>query len=178
MTCPACGHNEPHTTKVGVCAFDDCDCDETPPVQVAARNRTRRLVESVYYPDHDPRKASAEYGRVHQHLVYDLDEPCWICGVRQSQLPDGEHNETHHWTVEWALANSIDPAKILAQFPTMGAADEEHLRDWLDSEGNMLVLCARCHRHGLYGIHSTTYPAWVAQKYQQDGWDLVNGPAK
>ena len=130
----------------------------------------RTLTESVWYPPHDPRKASAEYKKVHQHLVYELDEGCWICGVKQSELPKGQHNETHHDDVEWALANRIDPAKIILDFPAMGAADEPHLRQWLDSEGNMLVLCSAHHRGGLIGIHMITYPAWKAQR-----WLMNNG---
>ena len=72
--------------------------------------------------------------------------------------------ETHHWHVEWALANRIDPDKIIADFPALGAADKPHLRQWLDSEGNMLVLCEAHHRHGLYGIHMIKYPAWAPQR--------------
>jgi hypothetical protein len=143
---------------------------------------TRRLMETIAYPDHDPRKASAEYTRVHHHLVVELDEPCWICGVRNSTLHDPAANhrgakqiETHHFRVEWALANAADPAKILADFPEMGAADGEHLRAWLDSESNMLILCDVCHRHPHYGIHSITYPAWVVQRDLLDGYDLVTG---
>lgn len=130
---------------------------------------TRQLTESVYYPAHDPRKASAEYIKVHRHLVYELDEPCWICGVKRSQ---GGKMETHHWHVEWALANRIDPTRILADFPAMAAADDPHLREFLDSEGNMLVLCDAHHRHGLVGIHSITYPAWVAQRWLKGGHDI------
>lgn len=133
---------------------------------------TRTLTESVWYPQHDPRKASAEYERIHHHLVYELNEACWVCGVHQSELPKGEHMETHHWHVEWALANSIDPAKIVGDFPEMGEADDPHLRAWLDSEGNMLVLCSAHHRHGLVGIHSITYPAWVAQRWLKSGHDI------
>lgn len=146
-----------------------------PPAPVPAHAVTRRLVETVWYPKHDPREQSKEYYRVHHHLVYELDEACWICGVRQSTLPKGERMETHHWHVEWALANGVDPAKIIADFPEMGDADEPHLRAWLDSESNMLVLCQAHHRHGLYGIHQITYPAWVAQRYEWDGWDLTKG---
>jgi hypothetical protein len=127
---------------------------------------TRTLTETVWFPDHDPRRSSAEYRRVHHHLVYELDEACWICGVRQSQLPKGAHNETHHYHLEWALANAVDPKLILADFPAMGEADEPHLREWLDSEGNMLVLCSVCHRGGQRGVHMITYPAWVAQRYE------------
>ena len=149
-----------------------------------AHPQSRKLTETVWYPEHQARKASAEYRQVHNHLVYELDEPCWVCGVRHSTLGDPAANtrgsaemETHHWNVEWALANAVDPAKILAAFPSMVTADDEHLRQWLDSEGNMLVLCDSCHRHGLYGIHSITYPAWAAQRFFRAGWDLAKGPA-
>jgi hypothetical protein len=150
---------------------------------VPAHEVTRRLTESVMYPEHQARKASAEYRRVHEHLIGELDEPCWICGVRKSTLADPVSNphgatqmETHHWHVEWALVNAVDPAAILADFPELGAADDAHLRDWLDSEGNMLVLCDTHHRSGYYGVHAITYPVWCAQKYFAAGWDLVKGP--
>ena len=133
---------------------------------VAGHLQTRTLTESIWYPDHDPRKASAEYKKVHQHLIYELDSPCWICGIRQSQLPAGEFMETHHWHVEWALVNRIDPSLIIQDFPM------DNLQEWLDSEGNMLVLCSEHHRHGLIGIHSITYPAWVAQRWLKDGHDI------
>jgi hypothetical protein len=74
------------------------------------------------------------------------------------------------------VANAVDPALIFADFPDMGAADDPHLRAWLDSEGNMLVHCDVCHRHGLYGIHQMTYPAWVFQRWKMHGWDLAKGP--
>lgn len=140
--------------------------------EVAPHLVTRRLTETIAYPEHDPRTASAEYHQVHHHLVYELDEPCWICGVRNSTLGDATENpkgakqmETHHWRVEWAMCNAVDPALIIADFPSMGAADETHLREWLDSESNMLVLCDVDHRSGLEGIHSVSYPAWVVQRY-------------
>lgn len=143
---------------------------------VDSHPQSRTLKETVYYPSHDPRRASAEYERVHHHLVYELDEPCWICGLRQSELPTGQHMETHHRALEWALANAADPSKILADFPEMGAADDPHLREWLDSESNMFVLCPAHHRHGLYGVHMITMPAWIAQRYLRDDWNLVTGP--
>jgi hypothetical protein len=154
-----------------------------PPASVvAAHAQTRQLMETIAYPQHDPRTASAEYRQVHHHLIVERDEPCWICGVRNSTLSDPDANprgsgqmETHHYHVEWALANAIDPAKILKDFPELGTADDTHLRQWLDSEGQMLVLCDVCHRHPHYGIHNITYPAWVAQRWLRRGWDLVKG---
>ena len=150
---------------------------------VPAHQQSRQVTETIFHPEHEHRTASAEYRKTHHHLIDVLDEGCWVCGVRKSTLGDPASNphgatqlETHHWYVEWALANAVDPAKILADFPAMGAADDPHLRAWLDSEGQMLVLCDVHHRHGLYGVHSTTYPAWVVQRRLKDGWDLANGP--
>ena len=142
--------------------------------RVEAHNLHRTLDEIIAYPSHDPRRASALYKKVHHHLVYELDEPCWICGVRQSGLPEGQHMETHHAVLEWALAGAADPKLILADFPKMGVADDPHLRQWLDSEGNMLVLCAKCHRGARRGIHMITYPAWIAQRYI-DSHDITGG---
>ena len=150
--------------------------------EVAAHAVTRTLKETIYYPEHAPRKSSAEYKKVHHHLIYELDEPCWVCGVRNSTLGDPTKNvrgskqmETHHSAVEWAEANAVDPALVMTDFPAMGAADEPHLREWLDSEGNMLVLCDVCHRHGMAGVHMISYPAWVVQRYL-DNHDVTKPP--
>jgi hypothetical protein len=150
---------------------------------VAAHGQTRHLIETVFYPEHGPERTSETYRNAHHRLVYELDEACWICGVRNSTLTDPVQNphgaaqmETHHDEVEAALANSIDPATLLRDFPAMGAADSKHLRRWLDGEGNLLVLCDVHHRHGLYGIHLISYPAWKPQRWQFKGWDLATGP--
>lgn len=141
----------------------------------------RTLAEDIFYPPHEPRKASAEYKRVHHHLVNELDEPCWICGIRHSdvvKLPTAEQRkwqlETHHDECEWAAANGVDLAKIVKDFPDL--TDEAKLRHWLDSEGNMLVLCATHHRGARTGIHSITYPAWKLQRWQGPAWTFIAQP--
>lgn len=127
----------------------------------------RTLDELVAYPPHEPRKASAEYGRIHHDLVVTRDEPCWICGIRHSE---GGAMETHHAHLEWAAANGVDPARILADFP-----EANDLRQWLDSEGNMLVLCAAHHRGQHTGIHAISYPAWLLQRYQEpQRWQFID----
>lgn len=130
---------------------------------------TRTLTETVWYPPHVPRKASAEYARVHHHLVYELDEPCWICGVRHST---GGAMETHHWALEWALANAVDPKLVAPDFEPdrliAASADDAWLRQFLDSEANLWVLCENHHRGGLHGIHMVTMPAWIAQRYERN----------
>lgn len=135
----------------------------------------RALHEVAWYPPHDPRKASTEYRRVHKRLVVTMDEACWVCGIRHSQ---GGAMETHHAELEWAAERAFerDPVmldKLVADFK-LKLKQPEELRAWLDSEGNMLVLCSKHHRGPFTGIHSITYPVWKLQRYQHaGGFDFV-----
>lgn len=104
----------------------------------------RTLHEIAWYPDHDPRKASAEYHRTHEHLVVTLDTPCWICGISHSQ---GGAMETHHAELEWAAEKAFENDRQMLDklvgdlHEKITAATSEAVREFLDSEGNMLVLC-------------------------------------
>jgi hypothetical protein len=129
----------------------------------------RQLDELVAYPKHEPRKASSEYRTVHHHLIYDLDAPCWVCGIRRSQ---GGALETHHDHFEWASQNGLDLDKVTADWPAI--TDREALAKWVDSELNMLVLCAAHHRGKETGIHMISYPAWLLQRYEGDEFTFID----
>jgi hypothetical protein len=128
----------------------------------------RTLDELVAYPPHEPRRASSTYRTTHHHLIYELDAPCWTCGIRRSQ---GAQLETHHAHFEWASQFGLDLAKVTADWPEI--TDRESLAKWVDGEGNMLVLCATHHRAQHEGIHMISYPAWLLQRYQGDGWTFI-----
>ncbi len=139
----------------------------------------RTLHEKVFYPEHPPRKASAEYERTRHHLIVELDTPCFICGVRQSTLDDPSLNpdgatamELHHWEIEWALCDAVDPTKLTPFFPEV--VDRASLERFLDSAENGKVLCNVHHRHIERGIHTLEYPVWIAQKYVRDGYQLTD----
>lgn len=139
----------------------------------------RTLDELAWYPPHDPRKASSEYKRVHHRLVYEMDERCWICGITHSA---GGAMETHHAELEWAAEQAFenDPEMLAALVKDfeLKLSKPEELREWLDSEGNMLVLCDVHHRGARTGIHSITYPVWKLQRYQHaGGFQFVKGGA-
>ena len=79
----------------------------------------RILQERAFYPEHDKRKETPAYKKVHNHLTKELDLPCLVCGVKHSTLNDKIQNrygaqqmETHHHITEWALANAIDAKKF------------------------------------------------------------------
>ena len=133
----------------------------------------RTLDELVAYPKHEPREASAIYRRTHHHLIYELDAPCWVCGIRHST--DGQM-ETHHSHFEWASQNGLDLEKVTADWPSI--TDRAKLAEWVDGEGNMLVLCAAHHRAQHTGIHMISYPAWLLQRYQGDQWVFIEQHAR
>jgi hypothetical protein len=128
----------------------------------------RLLDENVAYPPHEPRNESPTYVKTHHHLVYDLDAPCWTCGIRHST---GGAMETHHFRFEWASQFGLDLEKVARDFPDL--TDRTKLAEWVDSESNMLVLCAVHHRSKYEGIHEITYPAWLLQRYQGKEWAFI-----
>lgn len=79
----------------------------------------RMLDEQAFYPPHDKRTESPDYAEVHHQMTVTDDKHCLVCGVRHSTLGDISANpfgavqmETHHHTIEWALANAIDETKF------------------------------------------------------------------
>jgi hypothetical protein len=79
--------------------------------------------------------------------------------------------ETHHAVFEWASQLGLDLAKVERDFPAL--TDRVKLAEWVDSEGNMLVLCNVHHRCSRRGIHAISYPAWLLQRYEGDGWQFI-----
>lgn len=135
-----------------------------------AHEVTRKLVEDLWYPAHEPRKASSTYRHTHKLLIRDRNEPCWICGITYrdwQKLPKAVQHvwqiESHHSRYEWATQNGLDVKQVESEYPEV--TDEAALRHWIDSPSNMLILCASHHR-GASGIHSITEPIWALQRNQ------------
>ncbi|GCF07713.1 hypothetical protein [Dictyobacter arantiisoli] len=129
-------------------------------------------------PPHPPREDTPIYLQTHRHLVYKLDTPCAICGVRQSTLHDSTENpfgaqdiETHHYPIERSLLNACDPKKIHLMFPQV--KDHQTLEDFIDSEANIMVLCDIHHRHPHYGIHHLLAQDFFIQPYLFGGYQVV-----
>lgn len=160
----------------------------------------RMLDERAFYPAHDKRTELSDYAKVHHQMTITDDKHCIVCGVQHSTLDDPTKNifgavqlETHHRTIEWALANAIDPAKFNAHIrpgllhateqrrtqtgygdspDVYRAFDDVYARDmsideiksWIDhGADNLWVLCDVHHRHKFVGIHAISYPIWGPQ---------------
>jgi hypothetical protein len=163
----------------------------------------RTLSETVWYPAHPPRTASALYTQTHHQLVAVEDRPCVVCGVRNSTLrtPANKVNakalETHHALIEWAGANAIDWDKLAADHPDLrtlmqlagayhahllanggafdGALDPSIVTAFVDSPDQMLVICDQHHRSSGKGVHMITGPIWELQRYERGDWDFTGG---
>ena len=159
----------------------------------------RMLDEQAYYPPHDKRTESPDYAKVHKQMTIVDDKRCLVCGVQHSTLGDPTQYlfgavqlETHHHTIEWALANAIDTDKfnqhirpgllrlaksrpeglpaLYTQFDKAyeNPMDDKTIQAWVDhAYDNLWVLCDVHHRHKFVGIHAITYPIWGPQ-------DVVN----
>lgn len=166
----------------------------------------RTLSETVWYPPHAPRTASALYTKTHHELVYVEDKPCVVCGVRNSTLGSdlakavgAKQLETHHDLVEWAGQTEINWDKLAADHPDLpslaalaaayhghlnanngefdGKLDPNIVTQFVDSTDQMLVLCDAHHRSAGKGIHMITGPIWSLQRYERYDWDFTNGGA-
>lgn len=153
----------------------------------------RTLTEQVFYPPHSERANTSQYNKIHHEMVVIQDQPCMICGVKNSTLDDklkNKHNakamETHHHVVEWALANAIDLDKfnevIVQRLRTQNSNNLTYAKDftqqemlaWIDhSPDNLWVLCDVHHRHTYVGIHAISSPIWSAQALIKDGYVLT-----
>ncbi len=140
------------------------------------------VAEIELTPPHPPREETPIYARTHHHLVFTLDSPCAICGVRQSTLNDPKHNlfgaqdiETHHYPIERCLLDACDPKKVGVIFPQV--KDRATLEAFIDSEDNMMVLCDIHHRHPFYGIHHLVGPDFCVQPFLYGGYQIVTDQA-
>lgn len=127
-------------------------------------------------PPHPPRKETPLYRATHRRLIITEDRPCYVCGVRRSDLlskarrNDPRINpykarvmESHHFPVERGLLAAVDRELLAQAYPTV--RQYKTLEAWVDSEYNMLVLCSSCHRLADHAIHRALWQDVIATKF-------------
>lgn len=145
---------------------------------VLAHDQVETFREDVVYPQHAQRKESPLFAQNKRQLVTKLDTPCFTCGSRDAR-------EVHHFIVEWAMWDEVDPAKVLQtahHFDIYGFAAQmgDMPFESPDDIRNLMVLCGSHtldgetieggHHRGVdCGIHRTTFPTWIGQKIAKDG---------
>jgi aromatic ring-cleaving dioxygenase len=149
-----------------------------------------QMTLDVFYPGHPPRKETALYARTHKAMCITEDQPCWICGVRNTTLHNKSQNpwkskalETHHFVVEDSLAEAVDLVKFNARLVYWHRCQPHHdpqydtdftqeqMEEWIHGDrDNMRVLCDVHHRSTAVGIHHMPYPFWAVQDLIKEGF--------
>ncbi len=126
-------------------------------------------------PPHAPREDTPLYRKAHHFLIVEKDSPCEVCGVRNSTLGDAAQNpfhaqalESHHYPIERSLAAACDPKKVHQDYPSV--YDQDTLMQFVDSPGNLKILCDVHHRSLEHGIHHLLPADFAVQKYLLDGY--------
>lgn len=137
---------------------------------------------NVLFPGHPTRRSTPEYEKTHHELCIVKNTPCYICGVRHSDIDKpGEKTatnplgarfmESHHFWVQDSLASACDWRKVQQYFPQVTSA--ETLEAFVDSADNMIIVCD-LHHVGYGGVHNTSWNYFVIQRFLLDGYQLFD----
>ena len=142
---------------------------ELPNLNVTAAHTVTETERLVYeFPAHAPRDTDPYY-----HLFHDACERIrrlghWKCWINNADCDVARPLEAHHAIVEFSLSADVDIEKFAVLYPEFGVVSDETFLDFVESEGNLTILCPFHHR-GIAGIHTVHYSAWLVQRFMKAG---------
>ncbi len=132
--------------------------------------------EQYWIPAHNARRESKLFSDNKKFIRDECGAPCWVCGA-ETDL------EVHH-VFEWAFWNALDPVKVTNILNAIEFYDDDYIAkakdakalrarlkrlseskkvlDTPDDARNLVVLCREHHRFKYNGIHSVSFPLWLA----------------
>lgn len=131
----------------------------------AAHDQMQTLHILSHVPDHAPREDDPHYHLFEQAKARIKAQGLWKCAIGDDLC--GGQLELHHSHVEFSQANAADPAKVEAAFG-LHFADDEAFQVWIESPGNLEVLCENHHRTH-YGVHVVPGALWEALRFHRTG---------
>lgn len=134
-----------------------------------AHKQMMNLHLAVSIPEHEPRESDPHYHLFNQAKAKIKKAGLWKCAINDD-LCSGEP-ELHHSHIEFSQVNNMDPHKVEQAFGTHFATDEE-FQEWIESPGNLEVLCMAHHRTR-YGIHEIPAPLWETFRYRRANTDAA-----
>ncbi len=105
---------------------------------------------------HEPRASDPHYKLFEQAKARLTKLGLMVCAIPDCTFPGPM--EIHHDKVEFSEQGGVDLAKF-NQYYGLHLADDEAFRVYVESEGNLEVLCPTHHRTRL-GIHELPGPFW------------------
>ena len=143
-----------------------------------AHDQNMTLHILAHIPEHDPRQSDPNYKYFLQAKKKIKAAGLWKC-VINDDLCGGEP-ELHHTHVEFSQIPNADIKKIEAYFG-LNFKDDAEFQQWLESPGNLEVLCTNHHRTH-YGIHALPHALWETMRFRKNGTlpaaEIVKGPVK
>lgn len=127
------------------------------------QRRTIHIVEHV--PDHAPREGDPHYHLFEQAKTRIKRQGLWKCAINDDLC--GGALALHHSHVEFSEINAVDPARIEKALG-LHFADDEAFQAWVESPGNLEVLCAN-HHTSHYGIHVLPAALWEGLRWHRAG---------
>jgi hypothetical protein len=134
----------------------------------AAHDQRLTIHLLAHVPEHAPRASDPHYHLFERAKARLKRQGLWKCVVGDD-LCCGEP-ELHHTHVEFSQINAADPDK-LEQALGLHFENDEDFQAWVESPGNLEVLCVAHHRTH-YGVHVVPSALW-----EQLRWHRAGAPA-
>ena len=131
----------------------------------AAHDQKLTIHLLAHIPEHAPREDDPHYHLFEQAKARLKRQGLWKCVVNDDLCSGGP--ELHHSHVEFSQANSADPVKIAAAYG-LHFADDDAFQSWIESPGNLEVLCEAHHRTH-YGVHVVPSALWETLRWHRAG---------
>jgi hypothetical protein len=131
----------------------------------AAHDQMMTLHLKEHVEEHEPRTEDPHYHLFEAAKARLKRQGLWQCVIGDELCGGGP--ELHHSHVEFSEANAADPEKVGRALGLHFDTDED-FQQWIESPGNLEVLCANHHRTR-YGIHVLPTPLWEAVRYHKEG---------
>ena len=128
-----------------------------------AHKQMMNLHLAVSVPEHEPRESDPHYHLFNQAKARIKRQGLWQCVINDDLCSGGP--ELHHSHVEFSQINNMDPHKIEQAFGVHFNSDED-FQAWIESPGNLEVLCEAHHRTR-FGIHEIPAPLWETFRYRK-----------
>jgi len=128
-----------------------------------SQNLTLHLVTNV--PSHEPRETDPHYHLFNEAKARIKRQGLWKC-IIGDDLCSGTP-ELHHSFIEFSQIENTDPNKVAQAFGLHFENDED-FQEWIESPGNLEVLCSAHHRTR-FGIHELPEPFWSALRFRKAG---------
>lgn len=131
----------------------------------AAHDQMTTLHIMAHIPEHAPRESDPHYHLFEQAKDRIKRQGLWKCAIGDDLC--GGQLELHHTHVEFSQINAVDPERV-QRILGLHFADDEEFQTWVESPGNLEVLCVNHHRTH-YGVHVIPSALWEALRFHRAG---------